>query len=600
MYTDLIAFEKHQEKERLRAQLARKSQSSLFDQDEPSDSDEEEIKQGDKAGSGDKGGDSEKERGSKAGAKILDGADGSANADKDVDLMTDVSSSHDERIELIPKSAMEEAEEKMRKRLLQHERKKLKEKIEFAINTFDRAIAKLRREKLKLDADLKTTDLKMLTLYEELHLLREFEDTENRLVAKFKKAKAAKAQVVADMTDCEKQLAAKLSEIKAWKEKDIQVMNEFNLVVGGEKNPFYATLLKIFKKNVKRNKSKKARDADLNDEDDSDADNDQYDSDDDGSDDESDTDEENDDACPDKCENSIYEKVLELREKRLEQEEIYMEFKKAVGELNKTYYDRHQGREKSIDKELINTNREIEAFQQEKQRALNLIEVTVPLKLAQMKYLVGGKLPANISDSLIFTSTGMQTLRERIEELVEEKNNLTLQFKALKRGHKILIKELQQKRDLIAVEKKKCEDVQMLKFGQIIDLSILAKVGVDEGAAELRRKLKVLEGTSVRKLTEWDRRIMEAKNELATITQQNTSWLERVAQLTKAQYDLEDQLNSTTKNVHVADTSPVDEKDSNERRQLLQLVQIQEKEIDALKAEIHVLRRKGGHVYTPQ
>ncbi len=43
----------------------------------------------------------------------------------------------------------------------------------------------------------------------------------------------------------------------------------------------------------------------------------------------------------------------------------------------------------------------------------------------------------------------------------------------------------------------------------------------------------------------------------------------------------------------------VDEKSDNDRRQLLQLVHIQEKEIDALKAEIHVLRRKGGHVYTP-
>ena len=84
---------------------------------------------------------------------------------------------------------------------------------------------------------------------------------------------------------------------------------------------------------------------------------------------------------------------------------------------------------------------------------------------------------------------------------------------------------------------------------------------------------------------------------LRQITQQNTRWLERVAELTKTQYDLEDQLNSSTKNVHVADTSPLDERSDQERRQLLALVQQQEKEIDALKAEIHVLRRKGGHVY---
>jgi chromosome segregation ATPase len=137
----------------------------------------------------------------------------------------------------------------------------------------------------------------------------------------------------------------------------------------------------------------------------------------------------------------------------------------------------------------------------------------------------------------------------------------------------------------------------MLKFGQIIDLSILSKVGVDEGAAALRKRLKSLERSSVTRLSEWDQRIQAANDELAAITQQNTRWLERVAQLTKAQYDLEDQLNATTRNVHVADTRPTDEKENNERRQLLQLVQIQEKEIDSLKAEIHVLRRKGGHVF---
>ena len=36
-----------------------------------------------------------------------------------------------------------------------------------------------------------------------------------------------------------------------------------------------------------------------------------------------------------------------------------------------------------------------------------------------------------------------------------------------------------------------------------------------------------------------------------------------------------------------------------ERQRLIQLVKLQAKEVDALKAEINMLRRKGGHVYTP-
>lgn len=520
-----------------------------------------------------------------------------ATDSKTADAGDELANQHAERLALVPKSDLEKAEDMVNLQLLQHERKTLLEKIDFAVWTFDQALAKLRREKFKLDTDLKTTDLKILTLYQELNLLKDFEETENALFAKMKTAKSNKLEVVAAKTDCEKQLNHKLAEIKTWQEKDKQVMAEFNQVVGGEKSEFYPQLLKIFKKKVKRKKKKAVKDVDLDDED-SDPDNDGYDSDDDSDDDDSDSEEEEDDSCPPHCDLAIYEKVLELLEKRLEQEEVLAEFNKAVSELNKTY-ERYQLKEKQIDKELTATENDIETFQSEKQRALNRIEVTVPLKLSQMKYLIDDKLPADISNALIFTSTGLEKLSNRIHELGQEKIQLSKQFKDLKRGHKVLLKELQTKRAAIAVEQKKCEDVQMLKFGQIIDLSILAKVGVDEGAAELKRKLKLMENSSVVKLTEWDKKIQDAKDELAKITQQNTRWLERVAKLTKAQYDLEDQLNTTTKNVHVADNSGGDVGADNDRRQLLQLVHIQEKEIDALKAEIHVLRRKGGHVYTP-
>ena len=93
-----------------------------------------------------------------------------------------------------------------------------------------------------------------------------------------------------------------------------------------------------------------------------------------------------------------------------------------------------QSKEKSIDKDLANTEVEIEAFQGEKQRALNQIEVTIPLKLSQMKYLDNNRLPQDISNALIFTSTGLQKLRDRIVELGEEKIQLGKQFKDLKKG----------------------------------------------------------------------------------------------------------------------------------------------------------------------
>lgn len=79
------------------------------------------------------------------------------------------------------KSDMEKAEELIAKKVMEHERQTLIDKIDLAIFSFDHAVAKLRREKFKLDADLKMTDLKVLTLYQELNLLKEFEEEENKV-----------------------------------------------------------------------------------------------------------------------------------------------------------------------------------------------------------------------------------------------------------------------------------------------------------------------------------------------------------------------------------------------------------------------------------
>ena len=46
----------------------------------------------------------------------------------------------------------------------------------------------------------------------------------------------------------------------------------------------------------------------------------------------------------------------------------------------------------------------------------------------------------------------------------------------------------------------------------------------------------------------------------------------------------------------VAGRQPVSERQ--ERQRLVQLVKLQSKEVEALKLEINMLRRKGGHVYS--
>ena len=85
---------------------------------------------------------------------------------------------------------------------------------------------------------------------------------------------------------------------------------------------------------------------------------------------------------------------------------------------------------------------------------------------------------------------------------------------------------------------------------------------------------------------------------LEQVTKQNTDKLERVAELTAAQHRLEKELNGTQSRM-VVEVGPSKEKMKAEREQLVSLVKLQAREMEALKAEINMLRRKGDHVYTP-
>lgn len=48
----------------------------------------------------------------------------------------------------------------------------------------------------------------------------------------------------------------------------------------------------------------------------------------------------------------------------------------------------------------------------------------------------------------------------------------------------------------------------------------------------------------------------------------------------------------------MADQEPVLRREAREREKLIQLVKLQSKEVEALKTEIMILRRKGGNVFS--
>lgn len=139
----------------------------------------------------------------------------------------------------------------------------------------------------------------------------------------------------------------------------------------------------------------------------------------------------------------------------------------------------------------------------------------------------------------------------------------------------------------------------MLKFGQKIDLQALDLALETKSVDDVTEKIRVEELKNERQLLSMKNQYKKFREALLRATQDNTELLQRVANLSQRQFKLEKALNASGGQLHVNDRGPVIKSEVEERNRLVQLVKLQSKEVDALKAEVNMLRRKGGHVYTP-
>lgn len=131
----------------------------------------------------------------------------------------------------------------------------------------------------------------------------------------------------------------------------------------------------------------------------------------------------------------------------------------------------------------------------------------------------------------------------------------------------------------------------MLKFGREIDLDLLDKMGPTPGADDLRAQLRAQEKRFAAELKEWDRKISIRTEELVALTEENTTHLTTVAELTSQQKALEAGIRRTQKELD-ADPIAAQKREAAERDHMVEVIQAQAKEIEYMKSQINMLKRK--------
>ncbi|KAL0166481.1 hypothetical protein M9458_038325, partial [Cirrhinus mrigala] len=127
--------------------------------------------------------------------------------------------------------------------------------MEEAVWRFDAELRVLRHEKLELDVYMKLADLRHVTLFEELLLLKEFEKREDILQERLTTYIQEEEEIRAKMHDCKKQMELKKRDILRLQGKEKTIAATFQASLG-ENNKFEEFLTRVFKKKIKRTKKK--------------------------------------------------------------------------------------------------------------------------------------------------------------------------------------------------------------------------------------------------------------------------------------------------------------------------------------------------------
>lgn len=210
----------------------------------------------------------------------------------------------------------------------------------------------------------------------------------------------------------------------------------------------------------------------------------------------------------------------------------------------------------------------------------------------------GYRLPENLNDSILFTRTQLLQLIHRKLELEEEIKVLDEEQYIADQKKKEEKKLISQKRKDLEAAEREYQERQMLRFGNIVDLDSLEVSGPSQVVLDLQNKFHKLEKKCNLKKEEKEAELAHTQRELTKSIQMNTNLLDLIKQLGSQQLSLNKQLDSTNKQIFDNEDEEEKKRLQQKKDQFRETLEKQSKEIDILKTEINLYKKKGGHIYT--
>ena len=401
---------------------------------------------------------------------------------------------------------------------------------------------------------------------------------------------------------------AKKKELNECMLKYKTLLNDFSSQVP-DYLPYSSELKKIFLKRMKRNDS----DSFNSDSDDSES---EY-----SFEEDSDSEDETADSCPSGCETQFFDHILALREERVEQESKLKTFRKELEAL-KRINDRYITRHGQIEKDLSASKMDLQRFHGEKQKRVNELNTIVAIKAEQIflhdnvatnemddraktekSQVNSNRTKCNPfvdnSNMVVFPKLEFGKVQGRIGELQCEIMHDKDSFKTLQREKGRLEKVIDGKNEAINKREKMCDELQHLKFGQLINIEALDQMSFNTEKSDYDDENKKMIVTQSKQMQSILKQQNELREDLYSRTQHNTQLLKEIGKNNEKLIKLERKSNKMEKLKGPSENNSeckhnIEISEKKELKLLFEMVNNQTRVLKALRDEIPMLQKKGG------
>ena len=441
-------------------------------------------------------------------------------------------------------SEIEQLEENEMKARLSFKRQRIIKKIKDSIQKFDQKVEEIQRERISVNSEVELAELRLIMMLREFKLLAKLEMKDHELNDKLKQREKDMNDIDSEVLTQEKNLKTQEHIIEESQKQLKKFQKQFEQMVDSTYK-FHDHLAKIYGYNIRRNAKKNEGDEieiDITTLD-VEAVKKMF---------EAQSMDKEEDTCPAGCDPALFEKVLDLRELKMDIVEKINEATSLKEQITKQC-NSILFKKKGLKTQYDQIKDEFTEFQHEKQRHLNELNFSLSLQFHQIQDLVtvesvgpDGKtpmttkaMPQDLSNSLVFLRSGLRKLSQQEQNLKAEKSKLNEMLRNENANYKKDIKEKDGIDKQLTERTKKLAEIQKLKFGQPVDLVVLEQMRVNQEADQLKSQIKNVEKSQNDEMKEIEAQINEQTELLTQEVQRNTAVLGNLANLTQQQRDIE-------------------------------------------------------------